>query len=76
VEAAPKRRSIVSMQNSALGSVLSYVGMTTRYRLQASQAENRYVSRPSTFGSFPQSYWTHIPGSEIQGRSVRRWPAR
>ena len=50
--------------------------MTTRNRLQASQAQNRSVGRPSITGPLPQSNWSHMPGSVIHGRYVRRRPAR
>jgi hypothetical protein len=68
VGAAPNRRNIVSMQASAVGNVLSQVGITTRNRDHANHAQNRHVGRPHTTGAVPQSYWAHIPGSGTHGR--------
>ncbi len=56
------------MQASAVPRVRSQVGITTRNRLQASQAQNRHVHRPPMSGPLAQSYWAHIPGSGTQGR--------
>jgi hypothetical protein len=69
-------RSVASRHASSEPIVRSQVGMTTRKRLQASQAQNRSVGRPSTRGPWPQSNWSHMPGSVIQGLYVRRRPAR
>jgi hypothetical protein len=46
----PNRRSVTSMQAITVGSVLSRMGSTTRYLLQASQAHHKHVFRPSTSG--------------------------
>ena len=43
--------------------------------LQASQAHHSSVSRPPIRGPWPQSNWSHMPGSGIHGRYTRRWPA-
>jgi hypothetical protein len=55
--------------------VQSQTGSTTRKRDQDSHAQNSQVRRPSIFEPSPQSNWSHIPGSGIQGRYVRRLPA-
>lgn len=62
------------MQVTSVGRVRSQVGITTRNRDQASQAQNNKVGRgspppgPGTFGPQPQSNWSHKPGSVIHGR--------
>ena len=60
------------MHATTVGSVLSQVGITTRKRLQASQAHQSIASRPPILGPWPQSNWSHIPGSGIHGRYTRR----
>jgi len=62
------RARVASMQARAVPRVRSHVGITTRKRLHASQAQNRHVPRPSMSGPLPQSNWAHIPGSGTQGR--------
>ncbi len=62
------RRRVASMQASMVGMVLSQVASTTRNLLHANQAQNSTVSLPATVGPFPQSNWSHIPGSGTQGR--------
>lgn len=42
-------------------------GMIVRKRLQASHAQNSTTLMPSMTGPSPKSYWSHIPGSVIQG---------
>jgi len=54
----------------------SQVGSTTRYRDQASQAQNSDVGRRFTRGPSAQSNCSHFPGSGSQGRLLRRGPAR
>ena len=59
-----------------MGRVRSQVGITTRCRLHANHAQNKFTDRPPILGPAPQSHWAHIPGSTIQGRYTRRRPAR
>ncbi len=71
----PKRRRVSSTQAMTVGIVRSQVGMITRNLDQASHAHHSRVPRPSIVGPSAQSHWNHIPGSGIQGRKTRRWPA-
>ena len=68
VGAPPIARRVASRQASSDPSVRSQVGMTTRKRLHASQAQNRRVGRPPIIGPAPQSNWSHMPGSVTHGR--------
>ena len=62
------------MQATVVARVRSQVGITTRNRLQATQAQNRQLGRPQTSGPLAQSYCAHIPGSGTHGRNTRRRP--
>ncbi len=60
VGAPPSRRSAVSTHDSNVGKVRSQVGITTRYRDQASHKQNSNVARAAppahgTIGPTPQS---------------------
>ena len=59
---------MASVHDKVVGKARSRVGITTRNRLQATQAQNRQVVRPQTSGPLAQSYCAHIPGSGAQGR--------
>jgi hypothetical protein len=48
------------------------VGITTGNRDQASHPHHSWAARPGTLGPVPQSYGSYRPGSEIQGRYIRR----
>ena len=66
-------RTVVSRHVNSVPSLRSQVGITTRNRDQASQAQNSNVGRgrpsgPNTIGPAPQSNCNHKPGSVIHGR--------
>ncbi len=76
VGAPPTARNVRSNAANTLGRVLSRIGITTRNRLNASQATNSTVFTPPTTGPSPKSYCNHSPGSVTHGRCTRRFPAR
>ncbi len=62
------------MQATSVPRVWSQVGITTRNRYHASQAQNNDVRRAPMRGPSPQSNCSHIPGSGTHGRYGGRLP--